>query len=75
MARLEHLRRNILDMTEEERIRFITEYRERRFKEITAVVVKVSGKRASKKGETGSKDKKIAVTPEQLRQLKALGVI
>jgi len=72
-VRLEDLRKNILEMGDEELQEFITEMREERFEALSKKEVAMKAT-AAKKG-TRKSQRKLKVTQEQLELLQQLGVV
>lgn len=70
--KLEQLRRNLMEVPEDERLHFFGSYYEARNRDLEQVVVKVPKKRA--KGKKKS-ERKIGVTPDQLEMLRKLGLV
>lgn len=70
--RLEQLRPNFLEVSDEERLALFTTYYARRTKDLEQSVVKIKGKKA--KGKKRS-ERKIPVSPEQLDLLRKLGLV
>lgn len=64
---------NILSMSAESFQSFFSSYREKRQRDLDSEVIKV---KAKKKSSTGSStERKIAVTPDQLKLLREIGLI
>lgn len=70
--KLEQLRRNLLEVPEDERLHFFGSYYDLRNQDLEKVVVKVPKKRA--KGKKPS-ERKIGVTPDQLAMLRKIGLV
>ena len=70
--KLEQLRTNFLEASDEQRLELFTGYYARRQKDLEQVVIKVPKKRA--KGKKPS-ERKIPVTPDQLQMLRKLGLV
>jgi len=68
-----HLFPDILDMTDDSYAGYSFAYREKRQQDLESEVIKVKTKR--KKGATRSSERKIAVTPDALKLLRAVGLI
>lgn len=73
--RLQDLRTNILHREQADGLAFLANYREQRKQELVVrtIIPKTRTKKASH-STGGKKEKKIAVTPEQLKILQALGL-
>lgn len=69
--KLEQLRTNILDMTDEESVLFMIQYSQERANDLTVQYTPIP--RPERKTKT--KEKQVAVTPEQLELLQKLGLI
>lgn len=69
--KLEQMKKSFLEMTDIERQEFFSNYAEQRKRDIDSIVVKLTPK---KKTATKKKDKKIAVSQDQLDLLKKLGL-
>ena len=74
--RFEELYPNYLDMTPDAQKIFFMEYRDKRASDLAEVVIALQekGKRKARASSKG-KDKKIAVTQEQLALLQKLGLV
>jgi hypothetical protein len=72
-VRLTDLRKDILTMSEVERLQFFETYWNRRAKDLLEVVAKVKVSREPGTGKT--RDKKIYIKPEQLALLRRLKLV
>ena len=77
--RVENLRKNFMLLSPEEQVDFVAEYRKKREKDLTSVIplpAKAANKvlNSARNSSGGKKEKKIAVTPEALEMLRALGL-
>lgn len=69
--KLEQLRTNIIEMTDEESVLFMTEYTLERANDLLLQYTPVYKPQPERK----PKEKKVAVTPEQLELLQKLGLV
>jgi hypothetical protein len=73
--KFEELHTSLLDMSEEERLKFMESYLERRARDLKeTAIIKVKGSKSTAT-KTKAGDKKVTVTAKQLALLKQLGLV